>query len=225
MPDSTNILRTHVSQSFWCNYSREGGSFERATICFGPCKHLDGPRKCTRHSKPGCENGHEIAWFDQLFRDGIRLPSVQEAGSSISKPLTVLVAGPPGTGKTTLCSEICYNLAQYEGLFSLYVSTESEAGALISNFASFGHEHVNRFVTFDPDRCKNEGEPQVYVWGKERVDKVNQTNGAIDIVEAAIKDIVSYFAAHRLSSDRHHPGENQAEVVPNWHAVPPRGSV
>ncbi len=220
MPDYKEPLRTYVSQSFWCDYSKDGARFEKAKICFGPCKHInESPRRCAKSNKPSCGNGHATAWFDQLFRGGIRFPDVSsEAGSTVSKPLTVLVAGPPGTGKTTLCSEICYNLAECENVFSLYVSTESETNALISNFASFGHENPRRFVRLDPEYSRNEGEAQVYVWGKERVDRVNQTNGAIDIVESAIKDITSYLSGIdpgviKILLDKMRPKQLKADML------------
>lgn len=89
------------------------------------------------------ESGKEIAWFDELFRGGLCVPTRG------SRPLTVLVAGPPGGGKTTLVLELCYRLAKNEahssrGLFPLYLGEsrlrpadrERDAAGLPARFVS-----------------------------------------------------------------------------------------
>jgi len=53
-----------------------------------------------------------IIGFDELFSEG-----------GIPKGNTVLIAGGTGTGKSTFCRQICYNLAS-QGKNCMYVSFE-----------------------------------------------------------------------------------------------------
>lgn len=84
-------------------------------------------------------NTSQTAWFDELFEGGLMIP--KEGSDS---PITVLISGAPGTGKSTLASEICYRLAAPSSfanqppLRSIYVTTEGHAPWTIAHARSFG---------------------------------------------------------------------------------------
>jgi len=67
-----------------------------------------------------------IQGFDELFSEN-GLPR----GSSI------LIAGGPGTGKSTFCREICYNLVS-NGKKCMYVSFEESKDRIIKSMKNFG---------------------------------------------------------------------------------------
>jgi len=75
-----------------------------------------------------------IVGFDELFAEkGI------PAGSS------VLIAGGPGTGKSTLCRQICFNLVS-KGRKCMYVSFEESKESIIKSMKNFGWD-IEKYVT------------------------------------------------------------------------------
>ena len=74
-----------------------------------------------------------IPGFDDLFSNG-----------GIPKGNSVLIAGGPGTGKSTLCRQICYNLVA-QGKKCMYVSFEETKERVIRGMESFGWD-VTKFV-------------------------------------------------------------------------------
>jgi KaiC/GvpD/RAD55 family RecA-like ATPase len=75
----------------------------------------------------------EITGFDSLFEEN-GVPS----GNSI------LVAGGPGTGKSTLCRQICYN-AVSKGKKCMYVSFEESKERIVKSMESFGW-NVKKYI-------------------------------------------------------------------------------
>ena len=75
----------------------------------------------------------EVKGFDELFTDN-GIPS----GNSI------LIAGGPGTGKSTLCRHICYNLIS-KGKKCMYVSFEETIDRIIKSMEKFGWD-VRRHI-------------------------------------------------------------------------------
>jgi len=74
-----------------------------------------------------------ISGFDVLFNDG-----------GIPNGSTVLIAGSTGTGKSTLCRQICYNSVKSESR-CMYVSFEESKQQIIESMQSFGW-NVSEFV-------------------------------------------------------------------------------
>lgn len=74
-----------------------------------------------------------ISGFDKLFKNG-----------GIPKGNSVLVAGGPGTGKSILCRQICYNLVS-KGKKCMYVSFEESKERIIKSMQDFGWE-VQKYV-------------------------------------------------------------------------------
>jgi len=76
-----------------------------------------------------------IIGFDELFADG-----------GIPKGSSVLVAGGPGTGKSILCRQICYNLVS-NGKKCMYVSFEESKERIITSMEKFGWD-VKKYVSY-----------------------------------------------------------------------------
>jgi len=156
-------LKTGISKAFWCNSK---GEFESAKIpTIGRI-------------------GKDICWLDKLFEGGIFLHDVQQT----KRALTLLITGPPGSGKTTLALELCYRWTRNEqisqgGLFSLYISTDTETNKFIENAKGFGWEDAkNRIINFE--KSIQSPVPVVGIWG---VDKIKRWTTISDIVEIALQ--------------------------------------
>jgi len=68
----------------------------------------------------------DIKGFDRLFSKG-----------GIPKGSSVLVAGGPGTGKSILCRQICFNLVS-KGKKCMYVSFEENKDRIVKSMENFG---------------------------------------------------------------------------------------
>lgn len=171
-PTSTGEKRllTRVSQAFWCTLDGENARFDPAEISIG-----GQPKR-------------EIAWLDELFLGGIRIRAGQ------TKPLTMLITGPPGSGKTTLALEMAYRLSKNSKQFTLYVSTESEANQLIENAKSFGYEDAGDYIiAFDRSERFHEKDPPrgaVAIWGTDQIKKWGTFSRVAD---AALQDLRSWL--------------------------------
>jgi len=75
----------------------------------------------------------EIDGFDKLFSEG-----------GIPQGNSILVAGGPGTGKSTFCRQICYNLVS-NGKNCMYVSFEESKDRIIKSMESFGW-NIKKFI-------------------------------------------------------------------------------
>jgi len=75
----------------------------------------------------------EIDGFDELFDN-----------KGVPKGNSVLVAGGPGTGKSTFCREICYNAVKNDK-HCMYVSFEESKEKIIKSMASFGWD-VKKYI-------------------------------------------------------------------------------
>jgi KaiC/GvpD/RAD55 family RecA-like ATPase len=75
----------------------------------------------------------EINGFDKLFTKG-----------GIPQGNSILVAGGPGTGKSTFCRQICYNLVS-SGKNCMYVSFEESKERVIKSMEDFGWD-ANKFI-------------------------------------------------------------------------------
>ena len=114
-------LRTGISGAFWCD--PHGPEFVEV---------------------PASEDGGgQLSWFDELLHGGIYIPHCRDG----ARALTMLVTGPPGTGKSTFVTELCWRWSQSSPNFRAnYVSTEAHAPWLIDNAQSlFGKEVVDKF--------------------------------------------------------------------------------
>jgi KaiC/GvpD/RAD55 family RecA-like ATPase len=129
MPDEKPLerLKTGISRVRWCDPDNGRYSFKPAVM------------KEVMYSNKA-DPATEMCWFDELFHGGIVLPK-QPDGKH--RAVTLLITGPPGTGKSTLAMELVVRLAGREkpSDFSgrtLYVATEAYPNWMISNARSFG---------------------------------------------------------------------------------------
>jgi circadian clock protein KaiC len=75
----------------------------------------------------------EVKGFDELFTE-----------NGIPRGNSILIAGGPGTGKSTLCRHICYNLIS-KGKKCMYVSFEESIDRIIKSMENFGWD-VRRYI-------------------------------------------------------------------------------
>jgi KaiC/GvpD/RAD55 family RecA-like ATPase len=183
-------VKTGISQAYWCDTSGQIAEFQPAKIAFDT-------------SEP-----QSLSWFDALFEGGLLLP---EGNCGDLHPLTMLVSGPPGCGKTTLVTELCYRLAAYRSddqqdkkqdqqppLSTLYISTDAETGRMIQNAVDLGWDRANDyFIPFDPEdkktRLKNGLSAMIGVWGREKfLASIDKQDLLSSMVEVALNSLTSW---------------------------------
>lgn len=161
-------LRTRLSQAFWCD-PREGFQFRKATI---PTLMSGNP-------------AYGTCWLDELFGEGLVLPP---STTGDPRALTMVLSGPPGTGKSTLALELCCRVGEEPGkheqapdevprpLRSWYVASEVHARWVIDNAKSFGWDAA-KLIGEDPAQ-------PVYVTGVD--DLISQTMDSPDPLGTAL---------------------------------------
>ncbi len=172
-------IKSGISQAYWCDTSDAIAKFQAAELAFDTT------------------NKQNLSWFDKLFEGGILLP---KGTSNILRPMTMLVSGPPGCGKTTLITELCYRLAVNEqgndkALSTLYISTDAETGRMIDNAVDLGWVKAREyFIPFDPDDAQpklREGlKSMIAVWGREKFLKTIEKQDMLSsMIEAAVTSL------------------------------------
>jgi KaiC/GvpD/RAD55 family RecA-like ATPase len=120
-------LRTEISKAFWCSHKTDGGASIEPAI------------------KPRTRE-EEINWFDELLEGGFVLP---KQDSKQKRAVTILLSGPPGSGKSTFALELAYRCSQLEkkeAMHTLYVTSESSAEWLQEKAISLGWFEAERFI-------------------------------------------------------------------------------
>lgn len=151
------LLKTDISKAFWCFQSPGNVEIQEASIAVGP------------------ENAGPVAWFDRLFEGGIHL-------AAPGSPRLALLAGPPGSGKTTLALELCYRAAKVkdQARTSLYLSLDADTTQVIDNAVKLGYEDAPRFVRQLDGSSTERG--KVWVYGKSDIKKTESLKQMVDAV-------------------------------------------
>jgi KaiC/GvpD/RAD55 family RecA-like ATPase len=139
---ANNIWKTNISKVYW----NVGGKIEKAKLYLGAKK----PR--------------EVSWFDELFLEGIEVfkdpedsedpedpedsEDSEDSEEKTPYPMTMLLKGPPGDGKTTLALELCHHLGKNKGIQSTYISLESEKKQIIKNFSKYGWKNSEKILVY-----------------------------------------------------------------------------
>ena len=159
-----NQWKTGISTVYWAKYieseepKSEEPKIEEAKFRFGVKEEDD-------HNPPDT-----VSWLDELFRGGIKVDD--------NNPITLLIKGPPGSGKTTFALELCYRLAKSteNSAVSTYMSLESESKQIRDNAAEFGWEKTDmetiKIKTNENDTSGNYKRKKIMnVFGSEEVRK------------------------------------------------------
>jgi KaiC/GvpD/RAD55 family RecA-like ATPase len=190
--DMLKFIKTNISKAYWCSYNKGVTEFEAAKIHslgisgFGRFhSFLDEERE--RLSR------NDISWFDNLF-DGGGMKISGENG----KPITLLISGPPGSGKTTLALELCLRSTINHGFWSLYVSTESATDLVLDKVTSLSIKHSGgKTVPFDGDlKQVAESAGALTVYGQENIKRQETFT---EIVELALEDVIRWLAGSESS--------------------------
>ena len=181
--DELERIKSGISQAYWCNTNETLAKFEKASLIF------DTPNK------------QSLSWFDKMFEGGLLLPN---GDGEVLRPITMLVSGPPGCGKTTLVSELCYRLAvngtvdeplNPKALSTLYISTDSETGRMIDNTVNLGWNQArNYFIPFNPGdeepRLGADQKALVAVWGRERfLKEIEEQDMLSSMIDTAVTSL------------------------------------
>ncbi len=181
--DELAKIKSGISQAYWCDTSDTIATFQAAELAFDTL------------------NKQHISWFDKLFEGGISLP---KSNSNILHPITMLVSGPPGCGKTTLISELCYRLAVNEqknekALSTLYISTDAETDRMIGNAVDLGWDKARDFfIPFNPNdnhpKLREGLQSMVGVWGREKFLKTIEDQDILSsMIEAAVTSLDNWL--------------------------------
>ncbi|MEK7876013.1 MAG: ATPase domain-containing protein [Pseudomonadota bacterium] len=87
------------------------------------------------------KDGRPIYWLDILLGGELQKPE------RLGRPLVLLLSGPPGSGKSLLVQQMCYNLvreapANILDRTSLIITTETSPEAIIDNMKRLGLEQI-----------------------------------------------------------------------------------
>ena len=131
--------KTDISTVYWSDI--HNANIEKAKLCLGN------------------EPPHEVSWFDELFGKGMKV-------FNENNPVTLLIKGPPGSGKTTFALELCYRLT-FKDIRSTYVSFESKGEQIIKNAKKYNWKQFEKKM--QTTSLKTPGTSMISICGSEEV--------------------------------------------------------
>lgn len=183
-----NLIQTNISKAYWCIYENE----KNQTVFESAKSKIHGynqNKSFLSSSDSFRQSENEISWFDSMFNEG-----GLKIGGDKKRPITLLITGPPGSGKTTLALELCNRVALYHDLWSLYISTESETGALNEKIEAFGIKDnfsVQLYGDKFPWHVKStSSKGYTTLFGRENVEKKKGFN---EITKEAIEKVITWL--------------------------------
>lgn len=188
-----------ISQARWCEREGKEAYKKDAKICW-----------------PG-GNYKEESWFDALFGNGLDL----KKACPTDPPQVMIITGPPGSGKTTLATEICVSYAlkkgqnSKEGKSSVYMSLDTPADQVIAKAKGFGwnenvlkklFEYQHRFT--DPEGEMDKVGASVWMCDRQQLgnDSPLETYGTIE------DEIVNY-TLDNMAEWIHTPNSQQVNKI------------
>ncbi len=190
-----DLVQTGISPVFWCN--------PRVTRpCSTATRHKarDDFERAKVPSFVSTEANGQVCWFDRLLEGGIFLQGAKpklrndtETAQS-EPPVSILLAGPPGGGKSTFATELSYRLATLDYV-TLYISTESTAGQIHDNAKRFGWPEVEKFIP-DPRKQHLKNLDQRHPFGRVLVsgtDTIVENGNLAGIIDTALQGAFAAF--------------------------------
>jgi KaiC/GvpD/RAD55 family RecA-like ATPase len=177
-------IQTGISGSYWCVPGKKG-KYDFTEANLGP--------EMTR-----AETAH-TAWFDELFDGGLLIPRRGPQGSP-NNVSTIMLSGPPGTGKSTLALELCYRLATNKlnrdpdskaliHLRSAYLTTEGHPPWLIKHGREFGWDPKAEILGEENPHCFVDVRNFKTQEDIERLDVASGTTSPFEIFKSFVADV------------------------------------